>query len=157
MDVRKVMTSCGVYGIAEIHCKRHGLPTEATLDEGIVNPQAIQFVACRDPEAVKTKHSAKQVDIFYASGGCSYFAKIGLNFLCVEENNGVCPVIAVFTDGFMCGKSEALCATTYSPGGTDWAPRGVCVIPPEGDDLTVIAILLPAPLYVNTEEAGGLT
>ena len=69
MNVRKIVTSCCVDGIAEIHCKCQGFPTESTLDEGIVDPQAIQLIACRDPEAMETKHSAKQGDIFYASSG----------------------------------------------------------------------------------------
>ena len=34
---------------------------------------------------------------------------------------------------------------------------GVCVIPPEGNELTIFAILLLAPLNVNTGEAGGVT
>ena len=130
---------------------------ESTLDEGIVDPQVIQLVACSDPEAMETEHSAKQIDIFYASSGSSYAAKMGLNFLCVEKNNSICPVIAVFPYRFMWGESKMLCPTTYSPGGTYWAPHGVCDILREGNDLTIFAILLPAPLYVNTEESGGLT
>ena len=59
MDIRKVMTARSVYGIAEIHCERHGFPTESTLDEGVSNPQAIQLVACCDPKTVEAKHSAK--------------------------------------------------------------------------------------------------
>ena len=56
----------------------------------------------------------------------------------------------------MWGEPKALRPTTYSPGSTYWAPRGVHVIPPEGNDLAVFPILLPAPLYVDAEEAGGL-
>jgi hypothetical protein len=75
----------------------------------------------------------------------------------VEKDYFVCPIIAVFPDRFMWRESKTVCPMTYPPGGLYWAPCGVCVIPPEGNDLTIFAILLPAPLNVNTEEAGGVT
>jgi hypothetical protein len=143
--------------IAEIHCKCHGFPTESLLDEGVINPQAIQLIAYSDPKTVEAKHSAKQVGILDASGGSSNTAKMDLNFLSVEKDNCVCPVILVFPDRFLWRESKTLCPTTYPSGGPYCAPCGGFVVPPEGNDLTIFTILLPVPLNVNTEEVGGVT
>jgi hypothetical protein len=101
---------------------------------------------------VQAKHSLEQGCVLDASGVGRYRPHDLFNFDGVEVDNGVRVGVEVFPDWFMWWYLEAAGTLADSPGRLNWAPDGVEFVSPEGDHLSIVAVLLPAPPDVNPEE-----
>jgi hypothetical protein len=122
------------------------------LNEGVVDTEAIEFIASRNANAVESKHSLEQGCVLDAGGVGCYRPHELFDLDSVEEDNGVRRSLEVFPDWFMWWYVEAASPLADSPGRLDWAPNRVGGILPEGDYLSIVTVFLPAPADVNPKE-----
>ena len=99
--VGKVVSPSRVNSVAKVGEEGEGLPSQATLNEGVVDTEAIEFIASRNANAVESKHSLEQGCVLDASGVGCYRPHELFDLESVEEDNGVRRSIEVFSDWFM--------------------------------------------------------